>query len=138
MKRMEIMTALKAALQAAFPTSSVLYWRDRPPVRSDGAAAMVVYRDVSGTMQKIGTEHEHRVRVEIEVVDFGSADVGAAMNAHLDEVVRAIGANPSLGQAKTICELVAFAFDTAGDGFATGVAQLVIDVVYRTPAWSGT
>lgn len=135
MKRIQIMDALKDALQAAFPGAVVSYWRDRPPLRDDSAVA-VVYRDVSGSFSRVNSEHQHSVRVEIEVLKFG-ADLGSAMNESLDSCIRAIGANPSLGQPKTVCEIAGFAFDTAGDGFEGGVAQLVVDITYRTPVWSG-
>lgn len=135
-KRADIMTALKAALVAAFQGATVTYWRDRPPLRADTPVA-VTFRDVGGSFQKTGMDHEHKVRVEIEVLTFGNGELGQAMGEQLDKLIQAIGADPTLGQQRTYCELVAFAFDTAGDGFESGMAQLVIDVTYRTKAWAG-
>lgn len=135
MKRLDLMDALKSALQAAFPDAPVEYWRYRPVVEGVTPVAIVI-RDIGGSMTKVGHEHEHRVRVEVGLFVFSST-LGDALNEQLDKAVRAIGSDPSLGQRGVFCELIAFAHDVAGDGFESGACRLSIDVVYRTKAWDG-
>lgn len=137
MKRLDLMDALKTALKAAFPGAPVEYWRGRPVVDAGSTVPMaVVFRDIGGSFQKVGHEHEHRVRVEIGLYVF-DAPLGDELNEQLDKAVMAIGSDPSLGKTNTFCELIAFAHDVAGDGFESGVCKLSIDVVYRTKAWAG-
>ena len=136
-KKSQLMDAIGGMLSTALGAGSeVAYWRDIPPVR-DSDKVYAVYRDIGAQFSKVGAEHEHRVRVEIEVIQFASTNFGNKMNEALDALIKAIGLDPSLGQPRTVVELVSCSFDSVGDGHQVFEVNLQLDVVYRTKVWEG-
>jgi hypothetical protein len=130
-RRHELMLALKAQLQAAFPDADVGYWRDTKP---RGRETVVNFRDTGATYARDNTQHDHSLRVEIDAYVFGD-DLGLALNGTLEKLIGSVSDKPSLGHRAVLTDIEASGFDTVGDGYEVGLVTLVLAVRYRMPLW---
>lgn len=138
--RTTLMAALKARLQTITVANGyqtdlgldVAYWRD--PTVEHGRAC-VGFRDVRAEHTRQNAMHLHTVRVQIVAFVFGD-DLGAAMDAAADDIIRAIGTDPTLGVGLAVAEIVESEWDIRGDAGEAGTVNIGIDIKYKVPAWN--
>ncbi len=109
----------------------VAYWRD---ARVDHGRDCMSFRDESATHARENRAQVHRVNVQVSAVVFGE-DLGGKMNDAFEDILEALGIDPTFGRSATGCELSSSNFEILGDGYESGAVTVTVELTYRVDPW---